>query len=104
MAKSAPSLPPPPKSLDATLITWGGGLEFQRVHDLVFGGSSFNTSTKANARFSPITDDAGVLISIYAVEIFDKPAEEAGGGSESEILQGLCSCATGCDLRAIGHS
>lgn len=67
MAKSAVGLPPPPKSLDATLVTWGGGLEFHRVHDLAFGGSEFNPSTKGNARFSPITDEADVLIpTLYA--------------------------------------
>jgi hypothetical protein len=67
MAKSAVGLPPPPKSLDATLVTWGAGLEFHRVHDLAFGGNEFNTSAKGNARFSPITDDAGVLIpTLYA--------------------------------------
>ena len=62
MAKSAVGLPPPPKRLDATLVTWGGGLEFHRVHDLAFSGSEFNTSTKGNARFSPIADEAGALI------------------------------------------
>jgi hypothetical protein len=72
MAKSAVGLPPPPKSLDATLVTWGGGLEFHRVHDLAFGGSEFNTSSKGNARFSPITDEAGVLIpTLYAGTTFD---------------------------------
>ena len=72
MAKSAVGLPPPPKSLDATLVTWGGGLEFHRVHELAFGGSEFNTSTKGNARFSPITDDAGVLIpTLYAGTTLD---------------------------------
>ena len=72
MAKSAVGLPPPPKSLDATLIIWGGGLEFHRVHDLAFGSSEFNTSTKGNARFSPITDDAGVLIpTLYAGTTLD---------------------------------
>ena len=72
MAKSAVALPPPPKSLDATLVTWGGGLEFHRVHDLASGGSEFNTSAKGNARFSPITDDAGVLIpTLYAGTTLD---------------------------------
>jgi len=72
MAKSAAGLPPPPKRLDATLVTWGGGLEFHRVHDLAFGGDEFNTSTKGNARFSPITDDAGVLIpTLYAGTTLD---------------------------------
>jgi RES domain len=72
MAKSAVGLPPPPKSLDATLVTWGGGLEFHRVHDLAFGGSEFNTSIKGNASFSPITDDAGVLIpTLYAGTTLD---------------------------------
>jgi hypothetical protein len=72
MAKSAVGLPPPPKRLDATLVTWGGGLEFHRVHDLAFGGSAFNTSTKGNARFSPIADDAGVLIpTLYAGTTLD---------------------------------
>jgi hypothetical protein len=72
MAKSAVGLPPPPKSLDATLVTWGGGFEFHRVHDLAFGGNEFNTSTKGNARFSPITDDAGVLIpTLYAGTTLD---------------------------------
>ena len=72
MARSVVGLPPPPKSLDATLVTWGGGLEFHRVHGLAFGGDEFNTSTKGNARFSPITDDAGVLIpTLYAGTTFD---------------------------------
>ena len=71
MAKSAVGLPPPPKSLDATLVTWGGGLEFHRVHDFAFGGSEFNTSAKGNARFSPITDDAGALTpTLYAGTTF----------------------------------
>jgi hypothetical protein len=43
-------------------------MEFHRVHDLAFGGSSFNTSTNGNAHFNPITDNAGVLIpTLYAV-------------------------------------
>jgi len=72
MAKSAVGLPPPPKSLDATLVTWGAGLEFHRVHDLAFVGSEFNTSAKGNARFSPITDDTGVLIpTLYAGTTLD---------------------------------
>lgn len=72
MAKSAVGLPPPPKSLDATLVTWGAGLEFHRIHDLAFGGNEFNTSAKGNARFSPITDDAGVLIpTLYAGTTLD---------------------------------
>lgn len=72
MAKSAVGLLPPAKRLDATLVTWGGGLEFHRVHDLAFGGSEFNTSAKGNARFSPITDDAGVLIpTLYAGTTLD---------------------------------
>jgi len=72
MAKSAVGLPPPPKRLDPTLVTWGAGLEFHRVHDLAFGGNEFNTSTKGNARFSPITDDAGALIpTLYAGTTFD---------------------------------
>jgi hypothetical protein len=72
MAKSVVGLPPPPKRLDATLVTWRVGLEFHRVHDLAFGGSEFNTSTKGNARFSPITDDAGALIpTLYAGRTLD---------------------------------
>jgi hypothetical protein len=72
MAKSVAGPTPPSKRLDATLVTWGGGLEFHRVHDLAFGGSAFNTSTKGNARFSPITDDAGVLIpTLYAGTTLD---------------------------------
>jgi len=72
MAKSAAGLPPPPKRLDATLVTWGGGLVFHRVHDIAFGGSEFNTSTKGNARLSPITDDAGALIpTLYAGTTLD---------------------------------
>lgn len=72
MAKSAAGLPPPPKRLDATLVTWGGGLEFHRVHDLAFGANEFNTSAKGNARFSPITDDMGVLIpTLYAGTTLD---------------------------------
>ena len=72
MAKAAAGLPPPPKRLEATIVTWGGGLEFHRVHDLAFGGSEFNTSTKGNARFSPIADDAGVLIpALYVVTTLD---------------------------------
>jgi hypothetical protein len=71
MAKAA-ALPPPPKHLDATLVAWGGAQEFHRVHDLAYGGSEFNTSLKGNARFSPITDDAGVLIpTLYAGTTLD---------------------------------
>jgi hypothetical protein len=72
MAKSAAGPPPPPKRIDATLVNWGGRLEFHRVHDLAFGGSEFNTSTKGNARFSPIFDDAGILIpTLYAGTTLD---------------------------------
>jgi hypothetical protein len=57
MAKSEAWPPSPPKRLDATLVTLklGCGLKLHRVHDLAFGGSEFNTNTKGNARFSPIT-------------------------------------------------
>lgn len=74
MAKSAAGPPSPPKRLDATLVTLklGRGLKLYRVHDLAFGGSEFNTNTKGNARFSPITDDAGVLIpTLYAGTTLD---------------------------------
>src|SRR5664280_442804 len=74
MAKSAAGPPSPPKRLDATLVTLklGRGLKLHRVHDLAFGGSEFNTNTKGNARFSPITDDAGVLIpTLYAGTTLD---------------------------------
>jgi hypothetical protein len=50
----------------------GRGLKLHRVHDLTFGGSEFNTNTKGSARFSPITDDAGVLIpTLYAGTTLD---------------------------------
>lgn len=74
MAKSAAGPPSPPKRLDATLVTLklGRGLKLHRVHNLAFGGSEFNTNTKGNARFSPITDDAGVLIpTLYAGTTLD---------------------------------
>lgn len=74
MAKSAAGPPSPPKRLDATLVTLklGRGLKLHRVHDLAFGGSEFNTNTKGNARFSPITDDAGFLIpTLYAGTTLD---------------------------------
>lgn len=72
MAKSAVGLPSPPKRLDATLVPWGDGLEFHRVHDLAFGGSEFKACTRGNARFSPIIDDAGILIpTLYAGTTLD---------------------------------
>jgi hypothetical protein len=74
MAKSAASTPLPPKFLDATLVTlkFGHGLKLHRVHDLAYGGSEFNASTKGNARFSPITNTAGVLIpTLYAGTTLD---------------------------------
>lgn len=72
MAKSVAGLAPLPKRLDATLVTWGGGLGFHRVHDLAFGGNEFNTSNRGNARFSPITDNADVLIpTLYAGTTLD---------------------------------
>jgi hypothetical protein len=71
MARAA-ALPPPPKHLNATLIDWGGGREFHRVHDIAYGGTDFNTSLKGNARFSPILDDEDVIIStMYAGTTLD---------------------------------
>jgi hypothetical protein len=71
MARTA-ALPPPPKRLDATLIDWGGAREFHRVHDIAYGGTDFHTNLKGNARFSPILDDEGVIIStLYAGTTLD---------------------------------
>jgi len=67
MARRAKTLLPPADELDATVVLWGKGQEFHRVHDAVYKGNKFNPSRKGNARFSPIRDSDGKIIpTLYA--------------------------------------
>lgn len=67
MARRAKTFLPPADELDATIVLWGKGQEFHRVHDAVYEGNEFNPSRKGNARFSPIRDSDGKIIpTLYA--------------------------------------
>lgn len=67
MARRAKTFLPPADELDATVVLWGKGEEFYRVHDAVYRGNEFNSSRKGNARFSPIRDSDGKIIpTLYA--------------------------------------
>ncbi|MGO9337833.1 MAG: RES family NAD+ phosphorylase [Terracidiphilus sp.] len=67
MARRAKTFLPPADELDATVVLWGKGEEFYRVHDAVYKGNEFNPSRKGNARFSPIRDSDGRIIpTLYA--------------------------------------
>jgi len=67
MARRAKTFLPPADELDATVVLWGKGEEFYRVHDAVYKGNEFNPSRKGNARFSPIRDSDGKIIpTLYA--------------------------------------
>lgn len=67
MARRAKTFLPPADKLDATVVLWGKGEEFYRVHDAVYMGNEFNPSRKGNARFSPIRDSDGKIIpTLYA--------------------------------------
>ena len=67
MARSGSRFPPPSGALDATLVEWGSGRAMHRVHDAIYTAKLFNPSPAGNARFSPIRDEAGVIIpTIYA--------------------------------------
>lgn len=72
MARRAKTFPPPADELDATIVLWGKGQEFHRVHDAVYEGNEFNPSRKGNARFSPIRDSDGKIIpTLYAGSTLD---------------------------------
>jgi len=67
MAKSGSRFLPPSGALDATLVDWGSGRTMHRVHDAAYGANVFNPSPAGNARFSPIRDEAGLVIpTLYA--------------------------------------
>jgi hypothetical protein len=72
MARRAKSFLPPADEVDATVILWGKGQEFYRVHDATYKGNGFNPSRKGNARFSPIRDSDGRIIpTLYAGTTLD---------------------------------
>ena len=72
MARRAKFFQPPADELDATVVLWGKGQEFYRVHDAIYKGNEFNPSRKGNARFSPIRDSDGKIIpTLYAATSFD---------------------------------
>jgi hypothetical protein len=72
MARRAKSFLPPADELDATVVLWGKGQEFYRVHDAIHKGNGFNPSRKGNARFSPIRDSDGRIIpTLYAGTTLD---------------------------------
>jgi hypothetical protein len=72
MARRPKSFLPPTDELDATVVLWGKGLEFHRVHDAIYKGNGFNPSRKGNARFSPIHDPDGKIIpTLYAGTTLD---------------------------------
>ncbi len=71
MAKTAP-LTEPAESLQATLIEWGGGKTLYRVHHERYRGNAFNPNRRGNARFSPVADRSGNVIStLYAASTLD---------------------------------
>lgn len=72
MARWAKPFLPPAEELDATVVSWGKGLEFHRVYDAIYKGNGFNPSRKGNARFSPIRDSDGKIIpTLYAGTTLD---------------------------------
>lgn len=67
MVRRAKTFLPPAGELDATIVFWGKGQEFYRVHDAIYKGNEFNPSRKGNARFSPIRDaDERIIPTLYA--------------------------------------
>lgn len=72
MARRAKTFLPPADELDATIVLWGKGQKFHRVHDAIYKGNEFNPSRKGNARFSPIRDSDGKIIpTLYAGSTVD---------------------------------
>lgn len=72
MARRAKTFLPPADELDPTIVLWGKGQEFHRVHDAIYKGNEFNPSRKGNARFSPIRDSVGKIIpTLYAGSTLD---------------------------------
>jgi hypothetical protein len=72
MARRAKTFLPPADELDATIVLWGKGQEFYRVHDAIYKGNEFNPSRKGNARFSPVRDSDGKIIpTLYAGTTLD---------------------------------
>lgn len=67
MARRAKTFLPPANELDATVVLWGKGQEFYRVHDAIYKGNEFNPNRRGSARFSPIRDSGGKIIpTLYA--------------------------------------
>jgi hypothetical protein len=72
MARRAKTFLPPADELDATVVLWGKGQEFYRVHEAIYKGNGFNPNHKGNARFSPIRDSDGKIIpTLYAGTTLD---------------------------------
>jgi hypothetical protein len=66
------SLLPPSDKLNATIRTWGKGETVFRIHSAIYAPNVFNPSKIGNARFSPLFDDAGVVIpTLYAASTLD---------------------------------
>lgn len=60
--REAGGTPPPQGNLKITMLTLNAGTVLHRVHDQKFRANEFNPSPHANARFSPIKTDTGVII------------------------------------------
>ena len=67
-----PEYLPPPGPIDATLNLWKNLSLFYRVHPAIYREAQFNPSPKGNARFSPLPDATGAIIStLYAGTTLD---------------------------------
>jgi len=72
MARRAKTFLPPADELDATIVLWGKGQEFYRVHHAIYKGNGFNPSRRGTARFSPLRDSDGKIIpTLYAGTTLD---------------------------------
>jgi hypothetical protein len=71
MVDSAHPHEPPKGPLKATLIDWGRGKTFFRVHAERFNANVFNLSKAGNARFSPIFSAGKVVPTLYAGSSLD---------------------------------
>ena len=64
MAKASSKYAVPAGALKATAIPWKPGKPIHRIHSSAYAETEYNPSTRGNARFSPIRDDAGEIIPV----------------------------------------
>jgi hypothetical protein len=68
----------PPADPKVGVVTWPRGTIIHRVHRRIYEATTFNPSSRADARFSPIVDSRGAVVpALYAGSTFQCAAMES---------------------------